>query len=113
MGITYGRPSLDNADDIKGVSDSDWADDTTTIRLQSGKVVMLNGGTVSWTSKQQEVVALSTTKAEYVAVSRAGQSALRFRQLMHDVQQRPHVATTVYEDNEGAVKLAKASLLLT
>ena len=67
---------------------------------------MLNGGAVSWTSKQQEVVALSTTEAEYVAVSRAGQSAVHFRQLMHDVHQRQCGPTTVYEDNEGAVKLA-------
>jgi hypothetical protein len=71
VGITYGRPSRDNAEDIKVFSDSDWAADTTTMRSQSGEVVMLNGGAVSWTSKQQEVVALSTIEAEYVAVSRA------------------------------------------
>ena len=47
MGITYGRPSQDNAEDIKVFSDSDWAADTTTRRSQSGEVVMLNGGAVS------------------------------------------------------------------
>jgi hypothetical protein len=67
---------------------------------------VLNGGAVSWTFKQQEVVALSTTEVEYVAVSRAGQSAVHFRQLMRDVHQRQRGPTTVYEDNEGAVKLA-------
>jgi hypothetical protein len=51
MGITYGRPSQDNAEDIKVFSDSDWATDTTTRRSQSREVVMLNGGAVSWTSK--------------------------------------------------------------
>jgi hypothetical protein len=68
---------------------------------------MLNGGVVTWTSKQHEVVALSTTEAEYVAVSRARQSVVHFRQLMEDVHQRQHGATTVYEDNEGAITLAK------
>jgi hypothetical protein len=34
------------------------------------EVVMLYGGAASWTSKMQEVVALFTTKAEYVAVNR-------------------------------------------
>jgi hypothetical protein len=63
MGITYGRPSQDNADDIKVFSSPDWAAATTTRRSQSQKVVMLHGGAMSWTSKQQEVVALSTTKA--------------------------------------------------
>jgi hypothetical protein len=71
MGITYGRASQDNAEDIKVLSDSDWAGDTTTRRSQSGEVIMLNGGAVSWTSKQQGVVALSTTEAKYVTVSRA------------------------------------------
>jgi type II secretory pathway pseudopilin PulG len=52
------------------------------------------------------VVALSTIEAEYVAVSRAEQSAVYFRQLMQDVYQRQHGATTFHEDNEGAVKLA-------
>jgi hypothetical protein len=57
MGVTYGRPSQDNAEDITVFSDSDWAVDTTTGRSQYGEVVMLNGGAVSLTSKQQEVVA--------------------------------------------------------
>jgi hypothetical protein len=67
---------------------------------------MLNGWAVGLTSKQQEVVALSSTVAEYVAASRAGQSAVHFRQLMHDVHQRQRGPKTVYEDNEGPLKLA-------
>jgi hypothetical protein len=63
MGIIYGRPSQDNAADIKVFSVSDWASDTTTKRSQSGEVVMLNGGAMSWTCKQQEVVVLSTIEA--------------------------------------------------
>jgi hypothetical protein len=71
MGITYGRLSQDNVDDIKLLPNSDWADDTTPRRSHSGEVVMLNGGAVSWTSKPQEMAVLSTTKALYVAVGRA------------------------------------------
>jgi hypothetical protein len=88
MGITYGRPSQDNAEDIKVFSYSVGAADTTTKRSQSGEVVMLDREAVSWTSKRQEVVALSTIEAEYVVVSLAGQSAEHFRQLMADVHQR-------------------------
>jgi hypothetical protein len=67
---------------------------------------MLNGGAVSRTSKQQEVVALSPEETESVAVIRAGQSAVQFRQLIRDVHQRQRGATTINEGNEGAVKLA-------
>jgi hypothetical protein len=52
------------------------------------------------------VVALSTIEAKYIAVGNAGQSAVHVRQLMHDVHQRQHGATTVYEDTKGAMKLA-------
>jgi hypothetical protein len=52
------------------------------------------------------VVALFTTYAEYV-VSRARQSAIRFRQLMQYVHQRHYGATTVYENKEGVAKLAE------
>jgi type II secretory pathway pseudopilin PulG len=65
---------------------------------------------MSWTSKQQEVVVLSTKEADYVVVNRAEQSAVHFRQLMQDVYQRRHGATTVYEDNEGAIKLANSPM---
>jgi hypothetical protein len=61
MGITFGRSSQDNAEDIKVSSFSDWEAETSTKRSQFGEVVMLNGGAVSWTSNHQEVVAQSTT----------------------------------------------------
>jgi hypothetical protein len=51
-------------------------------------------------------MALSTTEAEYVAVSRAGKKLVHFRQLMQDVHQLQGGATTDYEDIGGAVKLA-------
>jgi hypothetical protein len=57
MGITFGRSSQDNAEDIKVFSVSDWAAETSTKRSQFGEVVMLNGGAVSWTSNHQKVVA--------------------------------------------------------
>jgi hypothetical protein len=87
MRITYKRPSQGNADGINVFSDFDWATNMTTRQSQSREVVVLNGGAANWTAKQHEIVALSTTEPEYVAFSRAGQSAVHFRQLMHDVYQ--------------------------
>jgi hypothetical protein len=51
-------------------------------------------------------VALSTIEVEYVAVSRAGLNVVHFRQRVAYIHQHKRGATTVYEDNEGAVKLA-------
>jgi hypothetical protein len=70
-----------------------------------GVAVVLNGGAITWTSKQHDVVALSTIEAEYVTLNRAAQIAVHFRHL-HNVRHHQHGPTNVYEDNEGAVKLA-------
>lgn len=50
---------------VEGYSDSDWAGDKESRKSTSGFVFMLNGGPVSWCSKRQSTVALSSTEAEY------------------------------------------------
>ena len=59
-GITYrGEDKLL----VEGYSDSDWAGDKESRKSTSGFVFMLNGGPVSWCSKRQSTIALSSTKA--------------------------------------------------
>jgi hypothetical protein len=50
--------------DIHGFVDADWAGDLDPIRSTSGYVFNLFGGAISWMSKIQAVVALSTTESE-------------------------------------------------
>eukprot|EP00253_Pinus_taeda_P034263 PITA_34263 len=71
-GLCYqGRPGLDRVLDICGFVDADWAGDLDQRRSISGYVFNLFGGAVSWMSKKQSVVALSTTEAEYMAATHA------------------------------------------
>ena len=66
-GLCYqGRPRLDRVVDIHGSVDADWAGDLDRRRSTSGYVFNLFGGAISWMSKRQAVVALSTTKDEYM-----------------------------------------------
>ena len=61
-GLCYqGRPGLDRVLDICGFLDADWAKDLDQRRSTSGYVFNLFGGSVSLMSKNQSVVALSTT----------------------------------------------------
>jgi hypothetical protein len=55
-----------------GAVDSDWAGDTDTRQSHTGYVLMLNGGAISWKSRRQDSVSLSTSEAEYVAASQCG-----------------------------------------
>lgn len=54
---------------LLGYSDSDYAGDPDDRNSTSGYVFMLNSGAVSWSSKEQEIVTLSTTEAEFVAAA--------------------------------------------
>jgi hypothetical protein len=91
-----------------GYSDADWAGDIDTRRSTSGYVFLLNGGCISWRSKKQRTVALSSTEAEYMALSEATQEAVWLKAFMRELgEDAGDGALTVYEDNQGAIALAK------
>ena len=71
-GITYGGEKELR---VEGYLDSDWAGDKESQKSTSGFIFMLNRGPVSWCSKKQSTVALSSTKAEYIALTLAAKEA--------------------------------------
>ena len=58
-------------------------------------------------SRKQPTVALSTTKAEYIALASAVQELLYLKQLISDFNYNVKDAPTIYEDNQGAIALIK------
>ena len=73
VGIVYRKS--DNFE-LVGYSDADWAGCVDSRKSTSGYVFMLGGNVISWTSKKQPGVALSTTEAEYIALCLATQEAM-------------------------------------
>jgi hypothetical protein len=106
-GLCYqGRPGLDRVVDIHGFVDADWAGDLDRRRSTSGYVFNLFGGAISWMSKRQAVVALSTTEAEYMAATHASKEAIWLQRLCSGiglVQQ----AVRLDCDSQSAIFLAK------
>ena len=66
LNLTYVRNSPEA---IVGYSDADWAGDVQDRRSTSGNVFLLGGGAITWSSRKQSSVALSTVEAEYMALS--------------------------------------------
>ncbi|RYA84029.1 hypothetical protein DD594_26620, partial [Enterobacter cloacae complex sp. 4DZ1-17B1] len=62
---------------LEGYADADMAGDKDTRRSTTGYVFTVGGTAVSWASKLQKVVSLSTTEAEYVAMTEASKEILR------------------------------------
>jgi len=79
------RFSNKGSDSIVGYSDADWAGDWEDRRSTTSYLFMSQGGAISWNSKKQPTVALSTTEAEYMALTSASQEALWLRRLMREV----------------------------
>ncbi|RWS21908.1 integrase core domain protein-like protein [Leptotrombidium deliense] len=101
-GITFNANS--NGPSLYGYCDADYAGDLDSRRSTSGYVFILSGGAVSWMSRVQRIVALSTTEAEYIALAEATKEAFWMRQLLSDFGNE-QTATNIWCDNQGAIKL--------
>ena len=106
LGITFGGPRA-SATKLIGYCDADWANDKETRRSTTGYLFMLNGGSVSWGSKLQPTVALSSTEAEYMALCSGAQEAIYLRRLMGDLGYVQQDGTLIYEDNQGCIALTE------
>ena len=91
---------------VTGYSDADWGGDSDDRHSTTGNVFILAGGAVSWLSKKQAVVALSTSEAEYMALSSAVQEALWLQKLFTNLQMTAK-PITIKEDNQGAIALTQ------
>ncbi|CAK1594594.1 unnamed protein product [Parnassius mnemosyne] len=90
--------------ELVGFSDSDFASDIDSRKSNTGYIFMMNGGPVSWASRKQNTVALSTTESEYMAASEAAKEILWLRQLLIDIDE-PQLVITLCIDNQSAIKL--------
>ena len=90
-----------------GYSDSDWAmsDDRRSISGYASKLCDENSR-ISWKSKKQPIVALSSCEAEYVTLATATQEAKFLGQLLADLLCLPCKKACMDVDNQGAIALA-------
>ena len=102
--IKYER-SADNC--LVGFSDADWAGDMNDRHSTTGNLFMISGAAIAWSRKKQPVVALSTTEAEYVALSAATQEAVWLSRLLSDIKAPPQTPVLIKEDNQGTIAIAR------
>ena len=95
--------------EIKAYSDSDFAGDADTRRSVSGYVVYLMGCPIAWRSKGQKSVTLSSTEAEYVALSELSTEVLFIRSILEFLGLDVEYPIIVHVDNIGAVYLANSA----
>ena len=101
-GLTYRR--VENPK-LSGYCDASWANNEDYSSI-SGFTFLFGSSLVSWSSKKQPVIALSSTEAEYVTVTSAAQEALWFQALLKELGYNQETVI-LHEDNEACINLTK------
>jgi hypothetical protein len=93
---------------LTGYSDSDHAGDTDDRKSTSGYVFVIGQCCVSWRSVKQKTVSISSTEAEYIALSTCAQEALWLRLLLRELG-HAQTTTVIFNDNLSSHQIVKGS----
>ncbi|MGH3056422.1 MAG: hypothetical protein ACRDL7_15720 [Gaiellaceae bacterium] len=99
--------------DFAGLWKAEDSQDPTCVRSRTGYVLIFGGCPLLWVSKLQTEIALSTTEAEYIALSQSMRDLIPLKSLITEILsnygvnlQEANTHSTVFEDNNGTLSLA-------
>lgn len=120
------RPQSSNPLDIKCYVDADFAglykqedpNDPHSVKSRSGWVILIGGCPIVWKSKLISEICLSTMESEYISLSKACRDLLPIQRVVAQLGvalglpegDLPNIQSTIWEDNEAALKLANKEL---
>jgi len=104
--LMLGRVDDINLQPLVGFTDVNWGGIEQDHRSTSGFCVFLHGECISWGSKKQRAVTLSTMEAEYMSLSLLTTELLWLRSLLHELGLTQEGPTVVMENNQSCIKLA-------
>ena len=105
--------------DFTGLFNDEDSQDPISVKSRTGYVIILGDCPLVWASKLQQEISLSTVEAEYVALSQSMRELIPLRELLKEIHykmgmrfsSRTVTRSTVFEDNNGAITLAKTPRL--
>jgi len=86
-------------------SDANWGGDSEDRKSTTGTIIKFNGDVISWLSKKQSTVSLSSSEAEYMALSTSTCEILWYQMWIQEVFKQK-VVGTIYCDNQAAIYLS-------
>lgn len=86
-------------------SDANWAEDKSTRRSNSGYLCSINGGSVSWCCRRQDIIALSSTEAEYVALTETCKDVIWLKRLLKFFDLTFTEPITILTDSQSCMKM--------
>jgi hypothetical protein len=107
QGLSWHDPGAGGRNKLSGLVDSDFASDIDTHKSMTGYLMVLNGGPISWKASRQGGVTLSSSEAEFVAASQAGQEVLYLRALLQGFAYLQHGPAEIWEDNASCILMSE------
>ncbi|CAL2271851.1 unnamed protein product [Prunus armeniaca] len=92
---------------IDGYSDADWAGNVTDRKSTSGYFTFVGGNLVTWRSKKQNVVALSSAEAEFRGMTKGICELIWLRKLLTKLGYKPTSTMNLFCDNKAAIAIAQ------
>jgi hypothetical protein len=96
--------------DIEGYTDADWAGNLSDRKSTSGYFTFVGGNLVTWRSKKQKVVALSSAEAEFRGMAKGLCELLWLRRLLSEIGFAPNSEMNLYCDNKAAIEISQNSI---
>lgn len=92
---------------LRGWSDADWAGDPDTRKSTSGYIFQLDSSSIlSWQSRKQSIVALSSTEAEYIAAATATKELIWLQTIISELGYTLSQPSIIYSDNQSSIALS-------
>ncbi len=107
LALTFSRNNSDVA--LELYSDANWANCPVTRRSVSGCCAFVYGNLVSWFSRKQAIVTLSSSESELVALCDGSREAIWLKRLLRDLNVNVINNCVIYEDSQSCLKLIKNS----
>ncbi|GKC84298.1 retrovirus-related pol polyprotein from transposon TNT 1-94, partial [Tanacetum coccineum] len=97
--------------ELVGYCDSDWAGAKDDMKSTSRNCFMFGSGVVTWASKKEATIALSSTEAEYISAATAACQAVRLRRVLEDLNQTQERRSVTFCNNRSAVAMTRNPVL--
>lgn len=91
--------SSQHQQDLVGYAEANWAEDRDSRKSNTGNIFKLLGGNISWVSKKQKCISVSSTKSEIVALSESSRECTWLRKLLEFFDEKQNYPTIIDEDN--------------
>jgi len=96
---------------IEAYADADYANDTKDRKSITGWIVKLNGDVISWSSKKQSTVSLSTCESELYAEASCIQEVMWLQHLLNELGLHVKSQSIIHQDNQSTIEISKHGII--